>query len=116
MIIEVERAAGIIASVTLVSLLVKNASVERFLLYINRYSFPIYLLHTIFTAGVRILMHKAGIHSYIVHVVAGMLAGVVFPLLLAIVMEKTVWMDIVLYPSQTLKKLKQKNQAVNNGK
>lgn len=110
-IIEIEQAAGIIASITLVSLLVKNARIEKFLLYINRYSFPIYLLHTFFTAGVRIALQKVGMHSYGIHVAAGMLVGVVCPLLIAIVMEKTGWMNIVLYPSQTVKKLKQKRAA-----
>lgn len=110
-IIEIERAAGIITSVTLVSLLVKNARIEKFLLYINRYSFPIYLMHTIFTAGVRIALQKVGIHSYVIHVATGMLVGVVCPLLIAVIMEKSGWMNIVLYPSQTLKKLKQKRAA-----
>lgn len=113
-IVEIERAAGIIASITLVSLLVKNAYVERFLLYISRYSFPIYLLHTFFTAGARILMQKAGMHNYWVHVAAGMLLGVAPPLLAAIIMEKTGWMNIVLYPTQTYKKLKQKRAAARS--
>lgn len=107
-IVEIERAAGIIASTTLVSLLVKNTGIQKFLLYISRYSFPIYLLHTFFTAGARILLQKAGIHSYALHVTVGTLLGVALPLLIAIIMEKTGWMNIVLYPSHTLKKLKQK--------
>ena len=107
-IVEIERAAGIIASITLVSLLVKNASIEKFLLFINRYSFPIYLMHTIFTAGARILMEKAGLHSYWVHVAAGMLVGLTIPILAAVIMEKTKWMNFVLYPSQTIKQLKKK--------
>ncbi|MBR5110735.1 MAG: acyltransferase [Clostridia bacterium] len=112
-IVEIERAAGIIASIAVVSLLVKNANIEKFLLYISRYSFPIYLLHTFFTAGVRILLQKAGIHNYALHVGIGMLLGVALPLLIAIIMEKTVWLNFVLYPSQTLKKLKQQRAAVH---
>ena len=108
-IVEIERAAGIIASITLVTLLVRNAGIRKFLLYISRYSFPIYLLHTFFTAGARILLQKAGIHSYTLHVTIGTLLGIVLPLLIAIIMEKTGWMNIVLYPSHTLKKLKQKH-------
>ena len=110
-IVEIERAAGIIASVTLVSLLVKSAPVEKFLLYINRYSFPIYLTHTFFTAGIRILLQKAGINSYWIHVAVGTALGLALPILAAGIMEKTVWMNIVMYPSQTLKKLKQKRAA-----
>ena len=84
---------------------------ERFLLYVSRYSFPIYLMHTFFTAGIRIVLQKVGIHSYGVHVAVGILVGVALPVLIAMIMEKTVWLNIVLYPSQTLKKLKQKRAA-----
>ena len=110
-IVEIERAAGIIASVTLVSLLVKNAFAEKLLMFVSRYNFPIYLMHTIFTAGVRIMLQRAGIHNYWLHVAAGMLVGIAVPVLIAKIMEKTGWMNIVLYPSQTLKKLKQKAAA-----
>ena len=110
-IVEIERAAGIIASITLVALVIRNSYIERFLLYVSRYSFPIYLMHTFFTAGIRIVLQKVGIHSYGVHVAVGMLVGVALPVLIAMIMEKTVWLNIVLYPSQTLKKLKQKRAA-----
>ncbi len=80
-------------------------------MFLSRYHFPIYLMHTIFTAGVRILMQKAGMHNYWLHVAVGMLAGIAAPIFIAKIMEKTGWMNIVLYPSQTVKKLKQRAAA-----
>ncbi|MBR0408805.1 MAG: acyltransferase [Clostridia bacterium] len=107
-VVEIERAAGIIASITLVSLLVQKAPAERFLLFICRYNFPIYLMHTVITAGIRIVLLRVGVHSYAVHVALGMLLGVALPIAAAKVMDKMVWPNLVLYPTQTFKKLKKK--------
>ncbi len=105
-VIEMERAVGIIASVTVVSNLVRVAPVRKCLLFISRYSFPVYLLHTFFTAGVRIGLKKAGILDYGIHVAVGTAAGVAIPLLVAIAMEKTGWMNVLLYPTRTMKQWK----------
>ena len=51
---------GIVTSIVAVSLLDKCDCVEKCMLVLNRYSFPIYLLHTIFTAGFRIVLLKVG--------------------------------------------------------
>ena len=46
---------GIVTCIVAVSLLDKCDCVEKCMLVLSRYSFPIYLLHTIFTAGFRII-------------------------------------------------------------
>ena len=47
---------GIYASIMFISLLQNVKPVSKFLLFMNKYSFQIYLLHTIFTAGIRIVL------------------------------------------------------------
>lgn len=59
---------GIVTCIVAVSLLDKCDCVEKSMLVLSRYSFPIYLLHTIFTAGFRIVLLKIGVNNYLSHV------------------------------------------------
>lgn len=54
----------------------------RWLIFLGRHSMEIYLIHTIGSAGVRIVLHKLfGITDFSLHVVLGMFFGVGIPLL-----------------------------------
>lgn len=99
---------GIVGSLAFVSLVDKLESIKRFLLYICKYSFPIYLLHTIFTSAVRIVMIKVGIDIYPLHVFVGMLIGVTIPVIVGIISDNLVFTNIVFYPSRTIKQLKRR--------
>lgn len=63
----------------------RSASVAAFL---GRASLTIYVGHVFFAASVRILLLKAGIHNLALHCVAGVLAGVLAPLAMAIVLRQ----------------------------
>jgi len=47
---------GIYSSIMFISILQNCKAMARFLDFVNKYSFQIYLLHTIFTAGIRIIL------------------------------------------------------------
>ena len=97
---------GIFSSIALISLLTQSKVIAKFLDFINKYSFPMYLLHTICTAGVRILLLRMQITQWWLHILIGCLAGMAFPILAAIISEKTILLNLCFYPSRTWKRLK----------
>ncbi|MGN0181272.1 MAG: acyltransferase family protein [Candidatus Ornithomonoglobus sp.] len=103
---------GFAGSICLMNLAGRSITMKRALLFITKYSFPIYLLHTIFTAGIRIALVKVGITNYGIHITAGTVIGVVIPVIIAVISSKIVYTDIVFYPSRTIKKLRNKQGNV----
>lgn len=103
---DFEKALGIITSVVFISGIIRISTIRECLLIISKYSFQIYLLHTFFTAGVRIMFIKLGIHSYLAHVLAGMLAGVAIPMLIVKVTAKMGLFNFFFFPTATISKWK----------
>lgn len=102
---EVLIAAGIFASIMLISAAQKNHIAARALDFLSRYSFQIYLLHTIFTAAVRILLIRVGITGWAVHVAVGCAAGIGFSWIAAWIAEKSRFLNFFFFPAATVKKL-----------
>lgn len=105
---ELKRLLGIMSSIALISILYKNRICYNILLIINKYSFPIYLLHTIFTAAIRILLKKLGIINFEIHTFAGMIAGMGIPVVIAFFCNKFAILDFFFYPSKNIKRIKNK--------
>lgn len=97
---------GCFGSVALISFWVKSTFVNKILLFICKYSFPIYLLHTIFTAGIRVALNKCGMDNYFVHVLVGCFCGLFFSIVGAIIAEKIDMFNFFFYPGKILKKKK----------
>lgn len=80
----------VIAIVCVVSLLCILRGTEPFgggafrvLAMLGGYSMAIYLMHTVFSSAARILLVKvAGIHDMVIHLIVGVAAGVLLPLLI----------------------------------
>lgn len=71
-----------------------------------KYAMPIFLMHTLFAAPLRVLLLKAGVTNAAVHIVLGI--GICFagPIAAAWIMEKTKWLEFFLYPNKLLGKTK----------
>lgn len=108
---EIMMLFGIYSSIMFISLIQNIKFISRFLLFINKYSLQIYLLHTIFTAGVRIVLIKVDITQWWIHVVVGTLCGLLFSVIAAIIAKKTKFLDFCFFPSKTYKILKNKNKS-----
>lgn len=80
----------------------------KILEYLAKYMFPIYLLHTICAAGIRIVLLKLGITHFIVHFFLGVIFSFIIPIICAIVMEKSIYMNIVMYPVNTVKMIRER--------
>lgn len=80
----------------------------KFLKLISKYSFQIYLLHTMATAACRIVLLKLGIGNDLIHLVAGIIVGLSVSICAAIICEKSIYLNILFFPLSTMKKIKAK--------
>lgn len=71
--------------------------------YLAQYTMPIFLMHTLFAAPFRVVLLKFGIHNRMVHVVFGLAASVIGPIVAAKVMKKSKWLEFFLYPGKFVK-------------
>lgn len=104
---QLEACIGIAGSIALISLLSHFKFVRAILLWICQYSFPIYLLHTIFTAGVRIVLFKAGVENYWIHVFLGLGFGILIPYFAAVIANRYKILSFFFYPSKIIRAKKQ---------
>ena len=110
---EIRRLVGVTASIVLISLLKHFDIINKLLLVVNKYSFPIYLLHTIFTSATRIVLKKIGLNNSIIHSILGIIVGIVIPMIIANITSKIYPLDFFFYPSKTIKKIKASKQKYN---
>jgi len=75
----------------------KQAALFRFL---AEYTMPVFLMHTIFAAGTRIVLLKLGIASGPVHFALGLCASFAGPILAMWIMRKTKYPAFIIYPSR----------------
>lgn len=91
---------GIYASVMLICLVRDCKPVTAFLDFMSRYSFQVYLLHTIFTAGVRIVLLRMNITWWWLHVILGTAAGIGCSVLAAVIARKFKFLNFFFFPTK----------------
>lgn len=69
---------------------------------LSRYTMPIFLMHTIFAAGVRVVIMKMGIFDPVVHIVLGLLISFAGPMAAAEIMRKFK-LDILFDPGRYIR-------------
>lgn len=87
-----------------VVLILKNWNLENKLTdWAAKYTMPVFLMHTIFAAGLRAVLLKLGITNPVIHVSCGILISFAGPVIAAMIMQ---WLrlDILLYPLKYRKK------------
>lgn len=97
---EIMMLFGIYASILFVYIIQKINFIARFLDFVNKYSFQIYLLHTIFTAGIRIILLRLTISQWWIHVIAGTLCGLIFSVLAAVIAKKIKFLNFFFFPAK----------------
>lgn len=68
---------------------------------------PIFLMHTIFAAGIRSVLFKLGITNSAIHIVLGLIITFIGPIIATVLMEK-LHLDFLLYPLKYTEKSKTK--------
>ena len=71
--------------------------------YLAKYTPPIFLMHTLFAAPLRTLLFKIGLQNAILHVILGIVISFVGPIIAAKIMERSKWLEFLLYPSEFIK-------------
>lgn len=94
---------GCLSTLMVVIKFEKSFSESRVVSFAAKYTFPVFLMHTIFAAGFRSAMLKVGVSSSILHIIVGIIVSVVLPVIVAVVMSKFKWMEFFLYPNKIIK-------------
>lgn len=72
---------------------------------LSRYLMQIYLLHTLFAAGVRIVLMKLGVENLFIHLILGFIATFAGPIICAWIAERSKVLNIVFFPCKTIRTL-----------
>lgn len=90
--------------------------IEKYKIFnvISNNTFPIYLMHTTFSAGIRIVLLKLGINNFYIHFVGGLVLGVLGPILVEKILERIKYGNVILYPLKTLKEVRKENYENSN--
>lgn len=94
---------GILACYGIVSLMIrlyKSSEQSKFFGLLSTYTMPIFLMHTLFAAPLRTTLFKLGIHVALVHVVLGIAISFAGPILAAMIMKKSKWLEFFIYLSK----------------
>lgn len=98
--------AGLLACVSVIFVVSSsyvNNRMQRILSMLYRYNMPIYLMHTIFAAGIRSVLLKLSITNCWIHIVIGLAASFIGPMFAADIMVR-IKLDFLMYPGKYLKK------------
>lgn len=74
--------------------------------FLAKYTMPIFLMHTLFAAPVRVVLLKVGISNTMVHVAVGLTVSFMGPVAAAWIMKKSKWLEFLLYPAKFVKSAK----------
>lgn len=86
--------------------LIYNIGNNKLLNILGKYSFQIYLMHTIFAAFIRVLLIKIGISNGIIQFILGMFCGFYIPIIISMILDKMIFANIIIFPIKTIKHLK----------
>ncbi|MGN1421715.1 MAG: acyltransferase family protein [Eubacterium sp.] len=95
--------------IVIISQFTEITAVNNFCRNFSKYFMPVFVMHTICAAGIRSLLFKMGIDSSLLHILIGLPAGFVFPVLIYKIMEKLPVFMFFVYPKKSISVLKSKH-------
>lgn len=97
---------SLLACTAVIALMAQNESMiwqHRNVRVLSKYTLPIYLMHTLFAAPVRIVLMRVGILNAAVHVIVGLTISIAGPMIAAEIMHRLHYPEFLLYPSRFIK-------------
>jgi hypothetical protein len=82
---------------------VNTSQANLIVIFAIKYTWPIFLCHTLAAAPVRIALMKFGVLNPVVHITAGIIVTFFVPVGLAVVADKLKPLDFVFYPQRYIK-------------
>ena len=76
---------------------------NRVLSFFSIYTMPIFLMHTLFAAPIRIVLLKSGIAAWPVHVFLGIAISIAGPIIAMMCIHKTFWLEFFVNPWKVIK-------------
>lgn len=99
LLLGVLACAGIIGFIGSVSNKNEQGKTLKFL---SKYTMPVFLMHTLAAAGIRVILLKLGIENAAIHIVLGGIGTFILPVIAAMIMEK-IKLDILYNPTKYIK-------------
>ncbi len=75
---------------------------------ISKYTMPVFLMHTLFAAPMRIVLLKIGITNIAIHTISGIFISFIAPVITMIFLQ-AIKLDFIVYPGNLLKRIHSKN-------
>lgn len=97
---------GLLACFSVVTLMAKiyeNRGQSAAFGTLAKYTMPIFLMHTLFAAPLRTVLFKLGIQNAVIHVILGIAISFIGPMVAAIIMKKSKWLEFFIYPGKFIK-------------
>lgn len=89
--------------ITIIAYCTRENTQNKIFGFYAQYTLPVFVMHTIFAAGLRAVLMKIGIDNAIVHIIVGIIISFAGPILAAFIMNKTKWLEFLLYPNKFIK-------------
>lgn len=89
--------------ITLIEKIYENGKQSAVFGTLAKYTMPIFLMHTLFAAPLRIVLFKLGIQNAVIHAILGIAISFIGPIIAAIIMNKSKWLEFFLYPGKFIK-------------
>ena len=97
---------GLLACFSVVTLMAKiyeNREQSVAFGILAKYTMPIFLMHTLFAAPLRTILFKLSIQNAVIHVILGIAISFIGPMIAAVIMKKSKWLEFFLYPGKFIK-------------
>lgn len=111
----VNFALGLMACISVIALIMmlfKNNKQVPVFQFLTQYTLPIFLMHTLFAAPMRVLLIKLGILNPVIHIALGLIISFCGPIIAAIIMKKTKWLEFFLYPTKFIEDRKVRKTSI----
>lgn len=83
-----------------------NNKIPNYISKVKEYTMPVYLMHTIFAAGLRIVLLKLGVDNIIIHILFGIVGSIIVPVIIYEIAKATKLLLIFFNPTKTIKSLR----------
>lgn len=94
---------GCFSVVTLIAKIYENREQSAAFGTLAKYTMPIFLMHTLFAAPLRTVLFKLGIQNAVIHMALGIAISFIGPMIAAVIMKKSKWLEFFLYPGKFIK-------------
>lgn len=110
LIIQTIIGVPFVVAILVLSQNLRISFIEKLSFKFSEYFMPVYVMHTIFSAGVRILLLKLGVQSPIVHIICGLIAGFIIPIAIYEIAKKIPPLLFFIYPKKAILSKRDKSE------